>query len=246
MIGQYIFLIIVFAIVCGILFQIVSTNMESFVAKEKIKELVGAYKKGTSDYMRLRNDLIDSTQHNLNNITSKKDRLGEDNEEQKEKGALNNNTLQKIDEIIGNRKYRLQLFTTIPFKYFEENTEVIGTFESEVNTKLIKPNTFLAMFINEMKINIEDIVYDGYKKDNNDYVMIQYSMKQWENAKDFGKIVNTVEVDDENGKKVKRVLPIATFPFLKDENKKPYFINRVTLLINDNNFMDVQTKEAQL
>ena len=97
-----------------------------------------------------------------------------------------------------------------------------------------------------MKINIEDIVYDGYKKDNNDYVMIQYSMKQWENAKDFGKIVNTVEVDDENGKKVKRVLPIATFPFLKDENKKPYFINRVTLLINDNNFMDVQTKEAQL
>lgn len=240
---QYIFLTLCILIISYIIYEIVIIKEENFTEKQKIKELVKAYQSGNTNYMKLRNELIKSTEVSGDENINKEDRLGKDpNKEEKKSAGLNSNTISKIQELVGKRKFRLQLYTNIPHSYLEKNEKLKNKFKEELDVKVIKKDKFISTFINEMKINLEDITYDGFKKDNNDYIVVQYSLKDWLSSKDFGNIVKAITTEQENGSELVNVPEFSQFKFLDTEEKK-YYINRVTLLVNENNFMDVQTKE---
>lgn len=240
--NQYIFLILCFLIISYIMYEIMLIREENFTEKEKIKELVKAYQSGNTNYMKLRNELIKSTEVSEDESINKKDRLGEDPNEKPKEASLNSNTISKIQELVGKRKFRLQLYTNIPHSYLEKNEKLKNKFKEELDVKVIKKDNFISKFINEMKINLEDITYDGFKKDNNDFIIVQYSLKDWLSSKDFGKIVEAIKTKKADGSELINVPEFSQFKFLDTETNK-YYINRVTLLVNENNFMDVQTKE---
>lgn len=245
MIVKKIFLVGTLLVFIYLVFHIFQLTSEYFTEKERVRELLNSYQSGNVNYMRLRNNLIKSTEHKSSSLRPVDTKVGQRNEilsenekKEKETGGIDNKLMNNLRNLVSKRKYRLQLVTNIPKDWdkTDQNKTKFDTFLSKINPKDMKTTDkykYLNEFVNNLEIQPEEdvFVYDGISTDDKDNYIIHYSLDTWDKPADFKNIVRKKDSSNE-------VSTLVDLPLTNKENKK-FKITEVRLITKDEKYLDI-------
>lgn len=248
MIVKKIFLVGTLLVFIYLVFHIFQLTSEYFTEKEKVRELLNAYQSGNVNYMRLRNNLIESTEHKSSSLRPVDTKVGESNEllseNEKETGGIDKKLMNNLKKLVSKRKYRLQLVTNISKTWRENNKDKFKAFESKINPKGMDTTDtkyeYLTKFVNNLDIEPEEdvFVYDGISTVDDDpsspYI-IHYSLDTWVRPEYFKYIVIKKNETD----KVSELVELPLVNKKVDDKDVKFKITEVRLITKDENYLDI-------